>query len=310
MSFLWRGRRRAILKKPQKESSPTNQPFATGPAQGAKAKRRLFSLERISLPASLHRKTAAGMTVEAAVVLPLVLFFLLSLGCIIESIRLHGNLQLALWSEGSRLAVHGGMGMDGAGGALFSFVSLENGIREFLGEEYLEHSPLAEGASGLHFLESSWVTDRDELDIVLTYSVSLWGGLGKLSSFNMRNRYFGHLWSGYEIPPDGQDSDEGQEIVYVAENGQVYHTDRNCTHLELKIRPVSGAEVESQRNLRGETYSPCEKCQPENTGQTLYITEEGNRYHADQNCSGLKRTVFSVWKSRAVKRYRACSRCG
>ena len=47
------------------------------------------------------------MTVEASIVLPLFLFFFLNLGCAIEMIRLHGNLQLALWQIGSKMAVYG-----------------------------------------------------------------------------------------------------------------------------------------------------------------------------------------------------------
>ena len=47
------------------------------------------------------------MTVEASIVLPLILFFFMNLASSIEMIRLHGNLQLALWETGNELIVYG-----------------------------------------------------------------------------------------------------------------------------------------------------------------------------------------------------------
>ena len=64
-------------------------------------------MERISLFTSPSEKTNASMTVEASILLPLFLFFFLNLGCALEMIRLHGNLQLALWETGSKLSVYG-----------------------------------------------------------------------------------------------------------------------------------------------------------------------------------------------------------
>lgn len=157
--------------------------------------------------------------------------------------------------------------------------------------------------------ESEIFSSEDEIDVVVTYSVSSWSGLAGFSSFRMANRYYGHIWNGYRIPDDPDRSEQELDIVYVTENGQVYHEDRNCTHLKLSVREVSRIEAENSVNQWGKGYSPCEKCKPGSVSLTLYITEEGDRYHADRGCSGLKRTVFSVTRD-SVAGYRACSRCG
>lgn len=325
MSFLWSGSH--IIHTMQyipdnnikkMKPSPTNRDYAEDHAQGPEAysggrcrpnlPKRHF-IERISLLASLRGKTAASMTVEAAIVLPLVLSFLINLSCAIELVRLHGNLQLALWDVGSRLSVYGHAVEDEQLASMFSFFYIKNQIIDSAGKEYLDSSPLKEGAGGLSFWESDLFTDQDVLDVTVTYSVSPWSGLAGFASFRMANRYYAHIWNGYEILPQGQNGPEKMEVVYVTENGEVYHEDRNCTHLVLTIRKTSRAEVSGQTNRWGREYSPCEICKPIETDLTLYITEDGDRYHSTLECSGLKRTVFSIPKSRAVKEYRACSRC-
>ena len=50
------------------------------------------------------------------------------------------------------------------------------------------------------------------------------------------------------------------EIVFVAETGEVYHRDRNCSHIKLSVEAVSKSEVSSRRNVSGGKYYPCEKC--------------------------------------------------
>ncbi len=265
--------------------------------------------EGMSLPIFFGGEAAASMTVEAAVVLPLVLFFLLNLSCAVELIRLHGNLQMALWDTGSRLAVYGHALGDSDTAAFFTWFYIKDQITAQTGEEYLDNSPLKGGADGLMLWESDIFSSEDELDIIVTYSVSPWSSLAGFSPFRMANRYYAHIWNGYDISNGNRGDDEETDIVYMAENGQVYHEDRSCTHLRLNIMQVSRSEAQSRTNQYGKRYSACEKCNPDISDETLYIAAEGDRFHSDRECSGLKRTVFSVLRSR-VAGYRACSRCG
>lgn len=303
-----------LIKKP----SPTNPNPIPGSAQnpekfsGGSICRRTLNycpIERISLLTFLTKRIDAGMTVEAAVVLPLMLYFLLNLSCAVELIRLHGNLQLALWEVGNRLAVYGYALEDSEMASLFTGFYIRNQVIEYAGKEYLDNSPLKSGSQGISMWESDIFSSEDELDVILTYSVAPWSGLAAFSSFRMANRYYAHIWNGYDIPDDPEKREQELDIVYITENGTVYHENRNCTYLVLSIREVSRSVAETAVNQWGKKYSPCEKCKPDSISLTLYITEEGERYHSDRNCSGLKRTVFSVLRSRAVG-YRACSRCG
>ena len=121
-----------------------------------------------------------------------------------------------------------------------------------------------------------------------------------------------HTWTGMEHRTgigDGSESESGK-MVYMTENGQVYHKKMSCSYLDLSITQVAGSSVSSRRNAYGEKYYPCESCSKgKKAAGRVYITEKGNRYHNLETCSGLKRAVRLV-KESEIKGIHACSRCG
>ena len=94
----------------------------------------------------------------------------------------------------------------------------------------------------------------------------------------------------------------------VTENGEVYHTFSDCTHIDLSISAVGISAVGNLRNENGGRYSACEKCPDENGTDTVYITQYGDRYHSSLSCSGLKRSVRLVEISKA-EGLSECERC-
>ena len=247
-----------------------------------------------------------SMTVEAAVVLPLFLMFFLALGSAMEMIRLHGNLEFALCDIGRRMSVYGsyiarseeGLASE-LGDLALTYTYVKKEIQNYLGEEYLEASPLVNGVEGLRFGESEIWDGGEHFEVLVTYQVAPFGELAGVKGFRMANRYYGHFWNGYEIPTD---------VVYVAENGEVYHVDAMCTHLFLSVRSVSLQEAYRSRNRNGERYGLCEYCEKLDAKNTVYITEEGNRFHYKRDCTGLKRTVYEISVEK-TEGYRPCSRC-
>lgn len=334
MSLLWIERCRkklSTINYKKGNPSPTHQSNLPDSARnpeifsdGGKCRTSIAFLfiEGTLLFASRSKKVKAGMTVEASIVLPLFLFFFLNLGCAIEMIRLHGNLQLGLWQIGSRLSVYGyaldsgetpgeSEGEDNwwadLSGVAMAPVYVKSQIINSVGEAYLNRSPLTNGAAGLQFWESEIFGSEDEIDIIVTYSVSPWNSMAGFSSFRLANRYYSHIWNGYDL----SGVEEGTQIVYITETGTVYHGSRNCTHLQLSIRQILEADLDAMRNQYGGKYQRCEKCASGGTPGILYITEEGNRYHYSRECSGLKRTVYSISIEEAIEEgYRACARCG
>lgn len=322
MPFLWKKLRKLLTIS--KSPSPKREYDRTHD----------FSIEKASLPASWPGRLEAGMTVEAAIVLPLFIFFFLNLGCAIEIIRLHGNLQMALWNAGSRMCVYG-YAMESAdeiGAAVLKEGDRERGwwntladivltdtyvrqqIVNYVGEAYLDESPLSQGSDGLRFWESEIVANDDPvvsgdtIDIILTYQVAPWIRIPFVRPFRMANRYYGRLWTGYDVTGGSSAGENGKDMVYVTEHGSVYHESLECTHLKLTIRETSLEEARNSRNEHGGRYVQCEKCRGRPFTGKVFIGTDGDRYHYDRNCSGLKRTIYTITRQQASN-YSPCSRC-
>jgi len=324
MSLLWSGK---VAKNSDRKAkpSPTCIDFFLDSAQDpgnftnsikSNLPIKIHSIEGISLLASAKKNMVAGMTVEAALVLPLFLFFLLSFGSVIEMIRLHGNLQLALWDVGRETALYAyaveeNVVPDGeeswwenAAGKVLSATYLKWRLTDIVGEAYLESSPIVNGCDGLVLWESDIVKPNGEMELIATYGVESISPLIGFPYFRMANRYYGHAWTGYELPEEGADG----QVVFITDNAEVYHLYQDCTHLRLTIREIRKKELESARNLYGGRYDACEKCAEGSMPLWLWVADEGDCYHYVRVCPGLKRTVYTVQLT-SVDRLPLCTRC-
>ena len=81
-------------------------------------------------------------------------------------------------------------------------------------------------------------------------------------------------WNGYE--KKGIESDDDQ-IVYVTENGLVYHMDYQCSYLQLTVRFVPYSGLEHLRNQDGGKYHACESCIYGPVVGGVYITDYGDQ---------------------------------
>lgn len=163
----------------------------------------------------------------------------------------------------------------------------------------------------VNFLLSSFLKEEQMIDLVMTYQIRALVGGVKIPGVFFLQRGSVRAWTG-RTGSDGTASgadQSGQGIkVYVTEFGTVYHRDLQCSHIKLSIRPVSKSQVDSLRNTYGEKYYACELCGA-NAGSSVYITNDGNKYHSTLECSGLKRTVREVDLDE-VSHMKACSKCG
>lgn len=151
----------------------------------------------------------------------------------------------------------------------------------------------------------------EEITLPDIYEYKPVSGLIPLPAIWMHNTVKVHAWTGKEREiKSGDENEKTEAMVYVTVSGSVYHKNLSCSHLNLSVTQVTGSSVSSKRNEYGEKYHACESCsRNEEPGKIVYITNFGNRYHNDENCSGLKRTVRLIKESEAEK-LRPCSRCG
>lgn len=261
-----------------------------------------------------------SMTIEAAIVLPLFLFFFLNLLWIIEIYRLHSTLLSALRETGYQLAVYSyaydaivdeenDSGLEAiVENIAFSQLYVRSQVEKLIGEDYLENSPLTYGKKGLLYIETSLLQQDDIIDLVVVYQVSPFIELAGFLKTGLYTRYYGRAWTGYDVEQKG--SSQKETFVYVTENGTVYHTDRQCTYISLSIKEVLRFHVTNLKNEYGDSYRACEKCVFGNSGTTCYVTQNGDCFHQSINCSGLSRYIFQIPYGEAKHKYQACSRCG
>lgn len=118
-----------------------------------------------------------------------------------------------------------------------------------------------------------------------------------------------HDFCGYYKPPDEEGGRQQEIYVYVTKTGSRYHENQECTSLLIHPEAVPFQELPNRRNEQGAKYAPCERCRPSGV-QSVFVTKDGTRYHQDVDCSALKRTVYMVTKKEAMEDGKtACGRC-
>ncbi len=324
---------RIIVTKNKKHS--TNQPsqkrhslrrFAPSTSKNSSNKQKehfnSFPIKGISALSFINKKCAlqAGMTLEAAIVLPLFLYFFMNLLWVIEIYRLHSTLQTALRETGFQLAVYGyaydaimdeeeDKGLEAiVENIAFSELYIRNKVEKLAGEKYLQNSPLTYGKAGLCYLETSVMQQDDIIDLTVGYLVSPFIEVVGFLRSGLYTRYYGRAWTGYDVQT-GKETAE-KIWVYVAENGIVYHAERECTYISLSIKEVASFNVPQMHNEYGEHYRACELCVTGNGGTVCYVTDCGDCYHQSKNCSGLSRYLYQISYEEAEHKYKKCSRCG
>ena len=293
---------------------------------------------------------SASMTVEAAIVVPIFLIMFINLSASIEMIRLSGRIDFALWDTGREISYYGAfitepirnLGSTGhkkisekeskeksetlnadersilnaitseIGDLLVEEVFIRNRMRLLLSDDYLESSPLTAGAASINLWESDLITGNDIVDIKATYRVKTPIDIIGSISFKMSNRYYAHLWNGYDLSSSNSDGsdEEKKRTVYVTKDSEVYHITSACTYLSPKLVATSYSHIADLETANGEEYTKCLLCARGESPGIIYICEGGDRYHYSRECCSIKREYTAVSYDSVAKTHRACSRCG
>ncbi|MBQ0000022.1 MAG: hypothetical protein KBT01_00575 [Clostridiales bacterium] len=151
----------------------------------------------------------------------------------------------------------------------------------------------------------------EEITLPEFYAYEPIGGIVPVSRVWLHNTVKVHAWTGktYSAEEKAAAAEAG-DMVWVAENGEVFHREASCSYVSLTIMQTKGSSVGSRTNAYGEHYYACETCSHNQApGATVYVTLYGNSYHNLETCSSLKRTIRLVTEDQ-VEDLRPCSRCG
>jgi hypothetical protein len=280
----------------------------------------------------------ASLTVEAALIMPLFLFFLIAFLSFIQIFTIQEQIQASITKMGLNLSrtayfckdfpdIEDILNFDQtAFGEEFdiSFSDLADSAvspsmlklyaLKYLDKDQINNSCIINGFEGISFYYSSILNDLDEVDIVAEYKVKIPVKIFDIGEMTMVQRVKLRSWTGFEVAAaygtSQEDAGEEETIVYITTTGSVYHKDKNCSHIKLSVTPVIGIPTEL-RNESGSKYKMCDSCCTGNEGElaTYYITSYGTKYHSRRDCPAIKRNVKEIPLSEAGGRS-PCKRCG
>lgn len=304
MSFLWMGNNRATTKHYKYDMPSPMCGFLLHRCVPSPCIEETYP--STSCPGGEKKGCRGSMTVEAAVVVPLLILFILHMGSCMEMLRLHGRLEYALWQTGRELTLFGTVqGAEEIPELAVSYLYVNGRVQQLLGRNYLDTSPLAHGSRELTYLASEYLEEDECVSIVVTYQVCPQITCFPFPYFRMCSRYYGRAWTGYAVGDNGRE----KVYVYVTEDGEVWHSRADCSYLKPSVFETQPEKVWTLRNVDGERYRPCSRCEDQPVGDLVYLTREGNRIHTVRDCPALLRRIHAVvWQEDMP--CRPCSRCG
>lgn len=175
-------------------------------------------------------------------------------------------------------------------------------------EKLLKRAGVAQGLGGI------WVDtlkEEDGVKLCISYRTAPRNVLfpGKQSYYRLRLIY--RNWTGEGKTADKKEESTERNMVYLADNATVYHLDKSCTYINIKVNAVMSGKIYEKRNASGAKYYACEFCEPvfrENV--MFYVTTYGTRYHAVSSCPAIERKPRECPLEEARKNYRPCKKCG
>lgn len=287
------------------------------------------------LPIDQYRE--ASLTVEAALIMPLFLFAMITFLYFIQIFIIQEHIQTAITKMGLNLSrtayvyhdfisdaelinfddtIFGtdyDLGLNELVGSVMNGSLLKVYAMDYLDPQRMNRSCIQDGYDGISFAYSKVLDDEDCIDIIVGYHIKIPIRLFSIGSMDMIQRVRLRAWTGYEVAPVytmQEDNNSDETIVFITETGKVYHRSRSCSHIKLSVSAIRGVPNEL-RNNSGAKYKPCEACMngTEVDMATYYITTEGTRYHSHNQCSKIKRTVKEISISQVDDR-KPCKRCG
>ena len=251
----------------------------------------------------------ASMTVEAALVLPLALFFFLALLQPVTWLDRQRKVQTAVERIGEEVSQYGILAESKETGdselpAFCTDAAAALWIRGRAGQ-YADHVAVK---------KADVYGENGEIEFVVEYQEEIpffEAVLGKQTEIAAVKR---RSWIGIpgKLKGDGSYRDgagDGQtEMVYVGAGMGRYHLFRDCHYISNEYLTVTKSEAESGR-IPGEKRTPCAICGKTGDGSdTVYITASGEHYHYDKNCRSMMSYVREIPKVEA-EHIGLCSYC-
>ena len=249
----------------------------------------------------MKRSTRGYYTIEAAMLLPLVLLMILALGYYTKA---QGSWENAFHCAADESCVASAMSWDGVSGRTAGMR-----IRRRLAKS-------GTGLSGFELKNVLYDHPDAVTDHLTSYELEAYSdlhlpaGFGRMLRFSSRIKYRGFVGQTYPGDPLGTEGLENSlpaDPVWIfPQSGEKYHS-KTCTYVKATVHSA----VLTSR-IRSE-YGACSTCHSETipSGSIVYCFEgEDTAYHRG-SCRTIRRRTTVIDRTEAIEKgYTPCSKCG
>lgn len=283
------------------------------------------------------RKLKGSLTVEAALVLPIFVFAIISIIYFIKIVYIQESIQYAITETANEIAtyayildngeiidaqqdIHNAIGKESLNsiaavglGYLNNAIGIgivNNMMDKHISKEDYQHWHIVGGKSGMDYSKSSFMLENEDIEIIVSYKlkIPLPVPVSNIEEIPMLQRVVVRTWTGngnFNSRITGNKETKGQ-VVYITRTGKRYHTNEYCTYLKIKTKKVLYKAIKN-------TKSPCKICAKGvkmNDHDSVLISTYGYSYHIDEHCWEIeKETVQMDIREAIQKGYTICSKC-
>ena len=193
---------------------------------------------------------------------------------------------------------------------------VEMKINKHLREVNADYSCIVGGLGGMSYEDTKIISNDGDFEIIVRYEMKIPILLSRNVRFNVcqgiKARMFGGSIPVAESSEEKKENASKTSLVYITEQGEVYHLDKGCVYLTNRMVQAKLGEMEEKRNDWGGKYYLCERCGKDSVlteTDCVYYSVAGERYHSTLNCSTIVRKILEV-SMEEVKDRRECTTCG
>ena len=259
--------------------------------------RRMQKIPSKNQRASFCTCQKGAYTLEAAIVIPLIAMYLVTVLSFFPILKIQCAVDEALLYAGRKTAVESSV----AEAEELLFLSAEAYMLYALQDNLLIEKYVKNGVWGIELWKSIFY--GEEIILQAEYTISLPFSFGKLGEIRLTSQNRFRKWSNGKLEEDFED------CVYVTPNGKVYHANLNCRSIRISVKSATIGEIGNLRGKDGQCFYECSQCKwKSDEKERVYYTDYGTLYHKDIACSAIKRTIEKIRLENVGER-RPCSYC-
>ena len=242
---------------------------------------------------------SASYTLEAAVVIPLLAGYLVTILFFFTVLDIQCEVKEALLYAGRKTAVESSV----VESEELLFVSAEASMLYVLKESEQIEKYVENGMWGISLLGSRIASDY--ILLKADYTIKLPISIFEIGQINVSSQHVFKRWTGDKK----LEEDEDDAYVYVTPTGEVYHGKLTCRVINLSVKQTTIDRISSLRGKNGQKYYECSRCEwGDSKKERVYYTDYGELYHKNIACNAIKRTVEKI-PIEDIGSRRPCSFC-